>query len=190
MKKYNKKSDRTFEVLLSATIFDPKSKKIIRRYPPIRPHSFLTQYAKLLYGQFNAIDQPIMTPAGTTSTPNNGQLSMRLNAPVNDTSYGIVIGSSDQEVSIDDYKLITQLTTNIQHSATSVNLEAIDANTWQIHATRSFTNNTGTTISIKEVGLYTYTQYGSKHAIDRTLFSKSVAAGKGITLTYTFEVKV
>lgn len=70
-------------------------------------------------------------------------------------SYGIVVGTGSTANTIDDYKLETQIdNATLAHSNTALVGYVTDKDDVYIKLQRSFTNNTGGTITIKEVGVY------------------------------------
>ena len=98
------------------------------------------------------------------------------------TTNGLVIGSGETPFSMLDYKLQTQVTANITHSAVQIVNESFGLNGWRVNIIRSFTNATGATLEIKEVGWYgIHSVYN--FLFERTLYSLSVLNTKIVTLT-------
>jgi hypothetical protein len=127
---------------------------------------------------------------GSGSTPTFGGCG-----PAGDTSAGIVVGSSDASVSIGQYVLGTLIghgtgSGQLQYGATTV--EALSKNaTWQFRIIRVFTNGSGATVTVREIGLYAklgqsaspYT-YSCMFARDVPASPISVPAGSTLTLRY------
>jgi len=113
---------------------------------------------------------------------------LKCNAPNANILYGILIGTGTTEVAMDDNCLETQLSANIAHAVQTFAVENPDANTWRAATSRGLTNNTGATINVTEVALYTNYVAGSYFCIDRTLYPVAVAAGATLTLTYRITV--
>lgn len=110
-------------------------------------------------------------------------------AGLGDKTLGIVMGSGTTPVTMDDFKLQSQLTTNVAHAAQSIALENPDPNTWRTVISRALTNNTGAILSIKEVALYGFGELNfQKFCYDRTLYSVDVPIGLTVTLTYKFTI--
>jgi hypothetical protein len=79
-------------------------------------------------------------------------------APAGDTSAGIVLGSSDTPVSLGQYSLgalITHGTGSGQLTYGATNVETLTKNTtWLFRIVRTFTNNSGASVTVREIGLY------------------------------------
>ena len=82
------------------------------------------------------------------------------NAAVNTSVYGIVVGTGDTASTNIDYALETQLTEGvgggqITHGQSVVEAPAVVGANVDMEMYRAFTNNTGSSITVKEAGLYT-----------------------------------
>jgi len=84
---------------------------------------------------------------------------MGLRAPSGDDSYGIRVGTSDQAFSKDDYELIGKIDNGsgagqMLYGATTVESVTDENETSSyVRIIRSFTNNSGATITVKEIGI-------------------------------------
>lgn len=160
-----------------------------KRYPFRRINSLIKQFILLLMVQAGVTAQTIKNTAGGDVSVATGASAFRCNAPSGTTTYGPVIGTGTNAVTMTDYALQTQVTTNIAHALPSFLAENPDASTWRLAITRVFTNNKGVTLDITEVGLYVLGGAGaSTHCIDRTLYSVSVPNGENLSLTYRITV--
>jgi hypothetical protein len=79
-------------------------------------------------------------------------------APAGETTAGIVVGASDTPVSIGQYALISQIghgtgSGQLQYQASTVDPLSKNA-TWFFRIIRTFTNGSGATVTIREIGLY------------------------------------
>jgi hypothetical protein len=79
-------------------------------------------------------------------------------APAGEASAGIVVGSSDMPVSIGQWRLDSQIghgtgSGQLQYGATTVD-SLIKNTTWFFRIVRTFTNGSGTTLTVREIGLY------------------------------------
>ncbi|MFH7881033.1 MAG: hypothetical protein QXI09_03450 [Candidatus Aenigmatarchaeota archaeon] len=86
-------------------------------------------------------------------------------APAGDTTAGIILGSSNTPVSIDQYDLITRIphgsgVGQLSYGATTVDLVR-ETNTFRLTITRTFTNNSGSSVVVKEMGLFLRLSMGS-----------------------------
>jgi len=163
--------------------------KLIRRLPWRPAQSLLKQFIQCLAIQAAQANQTIKLVSGADQSVGTSPDALRVDGPAADTVKGIVIGTGTNPVAMADYKLQTQVTTNITHSVVSFAVENPDANTWRVAISRIFTNQTGASLGIREVGLYN--KIGVVPAaicLDRTLYSVDVPNGVAVTLTYRITV--
>lgn len=108
---------------------------------------------------------------------------------------GIVVGTGNTAESFDHNALVAQClhgTTSgkFSHGAMSVSAANYTAGskTWQTTLTRVLTNNSGSTITVYETGLYGYENSASPVTVmfERSLLSSSVAVANTGTLTITY----
>jgi len=178
----------SYSVKIRAELRDP-SGRLIRAYPWVPANSLIAAFLKLLKVQMSTANETIKDTAGVDHSIAQNAANFSCNAPAPDTTFGMVIGTGTNPVTMTDYKLQTQVTTNITHTVQSFALDAPNASTYVLDLIRSFTNNTGATLGIREVALYckglTYV-----HCVDRTLYSVDVPAGLAVTFTYRFIVSL
>jgi hypothetical protein len=79
----------------------------------------------------------------------------------NTTTFGIVVGTNNTAVTADDYKLNTIVAAGVAasqlyHYSCTCNDVVTDATTANMRIDRVFANNSGGTITIKELGIYGY----------------------------------
>jgi hypothetical protein len=116
-------------------------------------------------------------------------------APIGETSAGIVVGSADTPVSIGQYMLVTLIghgtgSGQLQYGATTV--EALSKNaTWQFRMIRTFTNGSGATVTVREIGIYVRLGYSASPYYYSCMFARdvpaspiNVPAGSTLTLRY------
>ena len=162
--------------------------EIIRRIPFRRCHSLLKQFIQLLTVQMSGSAITIKDIYGINKSTGAWTLNLKC-AGAAETNYGIVIGTGETAVTMVDYKLQTQVITDIAHQTTAFAIEEADASTWRLAIARGFLNNTGAEVNIKEAGIYAL--FGSsawRICIDRTLYSVDVPASTTLTLTYRITV--
>lgn len=179
----------SFKTEIRAQIHDLKTGRLIYARPWQPANSLLKQFIQVLMVQLSQITQTVTDVGGTgrSSVP-HAQL-IKANGAATVTTYGIVIGSGTTLVTMTDHALETQLTTNIAHGATTFSVENPDSSTWRLAVMRTFTNNTGALLQIKEAGLYAYVSgYPYFGCLDRTLYPVDCGAGAGVTLTYRLTV--
>jgi hypothetical protein len=166
-----------------------KEGKIIKRYPCLKNKSLLKQFTQLLMVQISQIAQTITDTSGTPNPFSPNAINLSSPGAIGDKTLGIQIGSDDTPVTMSDYVLGAPITTNVDYLLQSIAIQNPNASTWRISTARAFTNNTGSTLSIKEVGfigLAVSTAY--KFLLDRALYAVDV--GDGLTVTFTFRLTI
>lgn len=150
------------QLLLRLVVTDPNG-KVLTDTGQKPSKSFVIQWLEAIYYIFDGIEPTNTCILGTEERMVRTGVTLtsqcKTNAPINDDEYGIVAGTGDTAVDNEDYKLATQLTEgvgvgNITHGAMVHETVVIDTYvSWEMK--RPFTNNTGSLITVKEVGTYT-----------------------------------
>lgn len=164
--------------------------ELIGRVPFRRCHSLLKQFIQVLSLQMSQANTSIKKTNGTTTTFGPNAINLAVNATI-ETTYGIVIGTGTTPVTMTDWKLVTQLTTDIAHQTVTFATENPNTSTWRLAITRGFANNGGSAVNVKEVGLYgclANTTYVI--CLDRTLYNVTFQTGETLTLTYRITVSL
>lgn len=177
------------KVTISARLYDHHG-KLIRKYRPRAAHSFLAQFIELLHAEMSSTETSITMTNGAEGAFNQCLYNFRIDAPATDFDYGILIGSGDTPVDIDDYALETPLTADLAISDTTFVLSYPTAASRRMAISRTFTNQLASPRAIEEVVIYCYNQYGTYVCIDRTLYSIGIAASSSLELTYRIDVSV
>jgi len=162
------------------------------RFANIRKaNSFVRQFIDLLTRHLTQSAKTAKDITGADRSYNPYANTFAVNASVDVTNLGIVIGSDDTPVAIDQYSLQSQLTTNIAHGAVAFSGPTLSGDTCYVDIIRTFTNNTGALVTIKEVGLYCYS-YGTSYVymIDRTLYTLEIPDTEAKTLAYRIAISV
>ncbi|RLC84136.1 MAG: hypothetical protein DRJ03_15100 [Chloroflexi bacterium] len=178
------------EAYILAKILNPLTgEKII--LPPKKANSYVRQFIDILAAQLSTQDYTIKDINGTDRTVSDNAVNFRVSGGSGDTNRGIVIGSSNAPVEISQHCLQSQITTNVAHGAVSFAGPIIDGSTCYVDVIRTFTNNTGSELNIKEVGLYANAHSTSyRFMLDRTLYTLDVPDGNAVTLAYRLSVTV
>jgi hypothetical protein len=136
---------------------------------------------------------------------------MALTAPSGNDLYGIVVGSgasAGSTPSPTQFKLVAQIpqgtsSGQIEYGAVSLTQPATSGQTTQFTISRSFTNVSGATLTVTEIGLIVYvtgfamlaTTSGTSVSSDYFMIAYdipssaiSVQNGQTLTITYTFSV--
>lgn len=125
--------------------------------------SFVEPFLVWVYSMFSTLQLAVTDTAGAervmygAGAPCNNFFNV--NALANDSDFGIVIGTGDTAETNTDWKLETQLTEGvgggqITHGACAIGVTAIVDVNVDLALTRTFTNNTGAGITVKEAGIY------------------------------------
>ena len=127
----------------------------------------------------------------TCSVPVQGSY-FSVQAPSGTTQYGILIGSSNQSNSTSVCSLYSPLTSGIDYGATSV-ASQLNVNSTQdtisFTITRQFTNNSGSSITVQEVGIAIQGN-GCYPVLARDVLSSAVTVPNGGTLTVTYTIEL
>jgi len=172
---------------LSWEVKDPHTGRIEQKGDQVG-RSFLKQFLQQLYMCMSGVTQTFKDIGGTNRAGswNYGEYNFLY--------YNFLIGSSNQAVSWTDYNLITPIANgsgegkmaygSITHTAAAYD----DTRVWN-RETRSFTNNSGASITINEIGYQTYIPISGYYMlIMRDLTDGIVVpATKVITFNYDFE---
>ncbi len=175
-------------------------------------HSLNYNFALLIWALWSA-SQAEMTDTGGTAIYVQGASggAWSVTAPSGNSTYGIVIGSGASAGSTPSptaYKLVAQIPagTNsgqIEYGATSVGSPSQSGQTTSFTISRSFTNVSGSTINVTEIGIIVYvtgfamTTVSTNTAVSSDYFliaydipSSAIAVqnGQTLTITYTFSV--
>jgi len=184
-----KKSDDPMQIICTSMIVT-KSGKIKDR--DIRKgQSLLRGYMLMLMAQFSGTTS-ISTANDTGGTPRTtavGTSTLNVNGLATTGSKGIVIGTGVNAVTKDDFKLQTQILQGatsglVLHGDTGVGGLIQSLNQCWFNITRNFSNASGGTLSIEEVGLYG-SGSSQEFCIDRTLKSDTFLDGTQLIKTYT-----
>jgi hypothetical protein len=88
--------------------------------------------------------------------------TFRVSGPLGDDEIGPVVGTGDTAVTITDYALGAQIAEGtgagqMEHLGTTISAVTVAAPYASFTVSRTITNNSGTTITVKECGLYCWT---------------------------------
>ncbi len=163
--------------------------------------SFVIQFLEFVYGISGGAGNYLQV----TATNNTEQYIYMYNqetaehffadAPVNVSNHGIVVGTGDTAVDNTDYKLETQLgegvgAGQITHGAmVFVATVEVGANI-DFVLKRSFVNNTGSTITVKEAGVYVRNlMVPTQHCIIRDVLGVPIDVPDKCALTVYYTIR-
>jgi hypothetical protein len=178
--------------LISADVLDSNG-RLVERIPERVANTFAINWIKMLYTALSSVTQTSsLTDTGGTTTRTVSLTSnyMIMNAAAGAYQYGIVIGTGSGSAAYTYTALITQYTTttNFTHSIMSFSLNSTGG-AYQLLIQRTFSNSTGSTVSITEAGMYC--AYGGTpfyFCLDHTMITISLASSHHTVLTYTIQV--
>lgn len=164
-----------------------------RRKGVIECACFVKQFGQLLhmmFGGFNAYS--VTDTAGATKTPSGyltSYTTLKCTALAADDTYGIVVGLDNTAVDIADYALASKCAngagTNEFNYGGPVGFNlANDATSNTVITTRTFANNSGSSIVVKEIGLIVSNSTG------KFLILRDIIANPGLTVLTTEELTV
>lgn len=206
MKEKKKEKTHGVQLLLRAVVTDPDG-KVISDTGEKPANSFVIQFLQFIKAMFDGG----LPTGGVNQKDTSGvsrriyvwsyspNVNFRIDAPVNNSLYGVVVGTGDAAESNTDYKLQTQLTEgigagNITHASVTFVTTAVVGPNVDLLIKRAFTNNTVSAIIVKETGIYTrHTQTGPYyHCIVRVLFPGpvNVPAKCSLAIYYTMRTTV
>lgn len=194
------------QLLLRAVVKDSDG-KVISDTGKKPSRSFVIQFLEFLYFLFTSTG----TTGNATSVAGTEAIiykynvdaddQFRVDATINWSGWGIVVGTGDTAEANTDYALETQLTEgvgagNITHGESVVETTAVVGANVDLETKRSFINNTGSMITVKETGMYTkYYDFPSTiyHCIIRDVLTApgvDVPDKCSITVYYTLRTTV
>lgn len=193
-----KKKTHGVQLLVRAVVTDPDG-KIITDTGRKPARSFLIQFLEAVWGIFRGTYAYATALDGGEDYiiigAENIDTQLLINAGAYNSDKGIVVGTGDTAVTNTDYKLETQLTEGvtagkITHGAQIVGTaEVVGANV-DLELKRAFTNNTGSTITVKEAGIYVHcTAYAGDHCIIRDVLAGGVDVPDKCSLTVYYTLR-
>jgi len=180
--------DLFYEVIVT----DKHGKVIDREAAEAR--SWLVAYILMMFGCFNSAAQTIKCIDGATRAQNINYPCFNAQGVADNIIQGIVVGTGSTPVDIEDYILETQIVNGsgagqLLHLAQINASPVVDATSSAFILTRSFLNNSGGSITVREIGIYGMVQQGPED--DAALVRDVLASGKvvpdggAITVKYT-----
>jgi hypothetical protein len=175
-------------------------------------HSLNNNFTSIIYALWSAGTFGMIDINGNSIVINGASGgTMALTAPSGNTTYGIVIGSGASAGSTPSptaYKLVAQIpqgtsSGQIEYGAVTLNSPTLSGQTTSFTISRSFTNVSGATITVTEIGLVVYMtgfnmeQSGQPPPLSSDYFliaydipssAISIQNGQTLTITYTFSV--
>lgn len=165
--------------------------KLIKLLPIVQCHSLLTAFVQCLGVHLSQSSRTVTDTGNASRTISISSGNFKVAAVADETTYGIVIGTGEDPVTMADYKLGSQVTTNITYGNVAVSDESPDSSSSRSKISRPFLNNTGSPLNVTEVGLVgNFTSGNYKVLLDRTLYNVTIPYGVSVTITYYLTVSL
>ena len=158
--------------------------------------SFTQHFLNIIYCQASQTTLGGQNDTGGVSRTMGPQAqNISFAAAAADGTYGLVVGTSDTAVNIGDTALAAKIahgtgSGQLSHGTVTINTPSTVSGTRSFTMQRVFTNNSGSNILIKEIGLYAKSYGGYIFLVERTLATSTITAGTSGTLTYTIQITV
>jgi hypothetical protein len=207
--------NKTLPQILWEVEVKDKTGKLVKRYKtPAK--SWLKQFITMLKGEFatragaaygngNAtVNDETGTartyPRASGSAVNDYYMNIATCGDAGDVTQGIIVGTSDTPNTLTTYALGGKIAHGTASGQLLYGVETVEdvtnpsGNDLQFRLTRTFTNNSGATITVKEVGLLSrkYDSGGTLRSwlIARDVLPSAVDVPDGATLTIRYTVKI
>ena len=187
----SKKKPHGVQLLIRLVVKDPDG-KIIHDTKQKPSKSFVRNFLLTVWGIFDGATH------GSYNAGRTIDQILHLEASVGQDDRGIVVGTGDTPPTSTDNSLANQLTEgvgagNISHSEEIFVAPAIVGPNVDMVVKRPFTNSTGSTITVKEAGIYirnTYDMITHCHVRDVLVSPEDVPDKCSLTVYYTWRTTV
>jgi hypothetical protein len=212
--KENKEKKTMPQILWELEVKDKNGKLLSQKKTPAR--SWLKAFIVILKGEFatrhgaavGSGNVSVVDEGGTARTypfhssaaPASYGMNLSTLADAGDVSHGIIVGTSDTPNALTTYALGGKIANGTGSGQLIYGAESIEdvtnpsGNDLQFRITRTFTNNSGSTITVKEVGLlikkFDTTGTGRSFLAARDVLPSPVDVPDGATLTIRYVVKI
>jgi hypothetical protein len=193
---------KMIEIYYRLLLHDRKG-KIIKDTGEIPSHSYVIQFLELINGYFDGVAITATDVNGAESTLlGTSRIAYygNLNAPATNDTFGIVVGTNAglTPVSNTDYKLDTKIlhgsaiADKLKYGAVTFTAPAVVEANIDMVIVRTFINDSGGTITVKEIGIICKNTTDTKyHLLLRDVVAdEAVLDGYTLTVTYTLRTTV
>lgn len=165
-------------------------------YKRVKANSFVIAMLDILYVQSANTAQTIKDTGGTDRSVGSGAFAFRFTGGVGTDTLGIIVGSGTNAVTLADYQLQTKIahgtgSGQLSYGAVSFDAPYTSGTSRIFRAMRTFTNNSGATVTVNEIGIYAYVTAGAFICmLDRSLLTFTITNGSSKTVRYTIQITV
>ena len=145
-----------------------------------------------LMGYFDSTGKTVVDTDGDNRTSGYSTFPCsECNAAEDTKDYGIVIGTDDTAIDIEDYQLGTQLITDWKHYKMRRYLTETDTGTGitRIGFSREFTNDTGSSVTVNEIGLVAFGTGSGQRFLFARYLTGGITDASGQTLLIRLKFK-
>lgn len=168
-------------------------------------HSFVRNFIRMLKIFFGRIESESLPNTAGGTSPFYGYtpsclicIAMSVNAGSGSEAYGIRVGTSSQAFSREDYELIERITHGtgegqLLYGATMVEEYAETDSEAYFRFTRTFTNNSGSAVTVREIGVAIRQKIGNNNyyfLIARDVLDTPQEIPDGATLTVRYRILI
>lgn len=158
-------------------------------------NSWTRNIIAMLYCQWaNTTTSYLIDTGGTARAYSGSATAMYVNAGSGVDTYGLQVGASDAAFDVTQYSLQAKIANGsaanqLQYGTVSVDPPSSLGGAWQIRVIRVFSNVSGASVTVKEIGLVGQISAGYNFLIARDVISPiSVPNGSSLTVRYLISV--
>jgi len=162
--------------------------------------SFVRQFLEGLWVCFSYLSfgypKSMRQTNGNYDTIRSNTVNWTCNSPANNDTYGVMVGTGITAPNIDDYDMETKINHGVgagqmQYSAVTFGAPTEDGSTSHFTITRDFSNNSGASITVREIGLIVIfaTPAGTTRYFLVLHDAVNIAVPDGETLTVNYRIQ-
>jgi hypothetical protein len=161
-----------------------------------RAHSYIPTFMPALYGNFSGgASYFTVNTSDVAKQPSIAGTTPGVTAGSSNANYGVVVGTGTAANTTGTFALQTQIAQGtgagqLNHSSVSVSTYTITSPTTQFTVSRTFTNNSGGSITINEVGIYYIDNATQYFCLLRDVLGTPVTVLNGNTTTATYTISI
>jgi len=185
------------EALYTLEIKDKNGKTVSKVIKPCK--SFVLQFLQILEIQLDPANAVTLKDvAGANKTCDQHANSLNSTAPVTNDTYGMMVGTGTTPVVNADYVMETKIVHGVgagelQYGASSIVTAAEVGANVDLQLIRTFTNGSGNTINVTEIGIISLANDGAAQyflTLHEIVTLTAVTNGQTLTVTITFRTTV